>query len=298
MRKLSPSEVELVRHLVTGSEPPELDASIDWDLVITCAGYHRLVPLLHQGLKRTPLDVPTDVASRLEEAFHVELAKMVVRLHHVETLEALAERTGRPLGLVQGAAFAGSLYPNPASRPMADIDVLVRSSELELWESDVVALGFQRHDTSDHARCYRHRHTRVFLELHRSLTSCNEYLGVDTEDLFEHSIPLGALHTLSPEDHLMHLCLHASFQHGFRRAAVNACDAHQLVPQPGFDLTRFLERSRAGRLAPWGLRRTPPQRECLPEPRAFFARRGASRRRPATRRQEARPFRCCIRPRA
>jgi hypothetical protein len=251
MRKLNPSEIELIRHLVTGFEPPDPAAPIDWDLLVRCAGYHRLVPLLHEGLKRTTFPVPTSVASRLENAFHIELAKSVIRLHPVEMLEARAERSRRPLGLLKGAAFAGSLYPNPASRPMADIDVLVRPAELSQWESDVEALGFRRHDTSDHASCFRHQHTGVYLELHRSLTSCNDYLGVDTQSLFDRSIPLGALRTLSPEDHLMHLCLHASFQHGFRQAAVNACDAHQLIAQPGFDRERFLQLSKTGRLRPW-----------------------------------------------
>ena len=33
----------------------------------------------------------------------------------------------------------------------------------------------------------------------------------------------------SSEDHLMHLCLRASFQHAFRQAARNAYDAHRFV---------------------------------------------------------------------
>jgi hypothetical protein len=251
VRRLSPSEIALVRHLVAGAEPPEEIASIDWDLLLRSAGYHRLVPLLHEGLKRSPLEAPSSVVARLEKGFHVELARAVVRLHHVEALEGAAERSGRRLGLLKGAAFAGSLYPNPASRPMADIDVLIRPADLPRWESDVRALGFRPHVSSDHAVCFRHRHTGIFLELHRSLTSCNDFLGIDTDSLFERSIPLGALSTLSPEDHLLHLCVHASFQHGFRQAAVNAWDANQLVAQPGFDRARFLEQSSTRRLAPW-----------------------------------------------
>jgi len=89
-----------------------------WELVVTCAGYHRLGLLLHEGLKRLPIEAPGFVATRLEKSFHGELAKAVVRLHHVETLKAASVRSGRPLGLLKGAAFAGSLYPNPASRPI------------------------------------------------------------------------------------------------------------------------------------------------------------------------------------
>ena len=251
MRKLSPEELTLVRHLVTGSDPPERGAPVDWELVLTCAGYHRLGPLLHEGLKRSPVEAPSFVAPRLEKGFHVELAKAVVRLHHVDALAAASVRSGRRLCLLKGAAFSGWLYPNPASRPMADVDVLVHPSELAAWESEVEALGFRHHGASDHATCFRHRHTGVFLELHRSLTSCNDYFGIDTASLLERSLPSGAIRTLSPEDHLMHLCLHASFQHGFRQAAVNACDAHRLVSHPELDRERFLARVNTARLAPW-----------------------------------------------
>jgi len=134
---------------------------------------------------------------------------------------------------------------------MADIDALVHPDELPAWVADLEGLGFQHHESSDHATCFRHRHTGVFIELHQSLTSCNGYLGVETDELLERSLAVGALRTLRPEDHLMHLCLHASVQHGFRQAAVNAHDSNLLLAQPGFDREQFLERSRRPRLAAW-----------------------------------------------
>ena len=251
MRKLNADEVALIRHLVTGAEPPGPEASIDWDLIATSAGYHRLAPLMYAGLKQSPVDAPSPTLARLEKAVHVELARTVVRLNHLDGLEAAAKRTGRTLCLLKGAAFAGWLYPNPASRPMADIDALVHPSELPGWVSEIDKLGFHYHESSDHATCFRHRHTGVFIELHRSLTSCNGHLRVRTHELLERSLAAGDLRTLRPEDHLMHLCLHASIQHGFRQAAVNAHDANLLVAQPGFDRGQFLERARAPQLVAW-----------------------------------------------
>jgi len=251
MRELSSAELGLVRHLVTGAEPPPAVAPIDWDVVTTVGAYHRLGPLLYEGVKRSKLDAPRHAVARLEKARHAELARTVRRLSHLDGLEAAAERTGRSLCLLKGAAFSGWLYPDPAVRPMADIDALVRTEDFSGWVSEIEKLGFRRHESSDHATCFRHRHTGVFLELHRSLTSCNRYLGVSTAELLERSQPSGRLRTLCPEDHLLHLCLHASFQHGFRQPAVNAHDANLLVTRPHFDRRGFLERSRKGRLAPW-----------------------------------------------
>lgn len=251
MRKLNADEVALIRHLVAGTAPPAPDASIDWNLLVTSAGYHRLAPLLHAGLKNSPVQAPVTTVERLEKAVHIELARTVVRLNHIDALEAAAKRTGRTLCLLKGAAFAGWLYPNPASRPMADIDALVRPEQLAAWVSEIDGLGFQHYESSDHATCFRHRHTGVFLELHQSLTSCNRYFGVKTEELLERSLGTGALRALRPEDHLLHLCLHASVQHGFRQAAVNAHDANLLLAQPDFDRQQFLQRARNPRWAPW-----------------------------------------------
>jgi hypothetical protein len=251
VRKLSSEEIALIRHLVTGTEPPTRDAAIDWDLVTTSAGYHRLAPLLFAGLKQSPFEAKASALGRLEKAVHVALAKTVVRLNHIDALEAAAERTGRTLCLLKGAAFAGWLYPNPASRPMADVDALVHPEELPGWVSEILQLGFRHHESSDHATCFRHRHTGVFIELHQSLTSCNRYLGVKTSELLERSLAQGSLRTLRPEDHLMHLCLHASVQHGFRQPAINARDANLLVAQPGFDRQRFLERASRPRWVAW-----------------------------------------------
>lgn len=251
MRKLSSAELALVRHLVTGAEPPPPGAAIDWDVVTTIGAYHRLGPLLYEGVKRSAIDAPRHAVARLEKARHLELARTVRRLNHLDGLEAAAERTERSLCLLKGAAFSGWLYPNPAARPMADIDALVRSEDFSGWVAEIEKLGFRRHESSDHAICFRHRHTGVFLELHQSLTSCNRYLGVSTAELLERSQPSGAFRTLCPEDHLLHLCLHASFQHGFRQPAVNAHDANLLVAQPLFDRGRFLENARKGRLAAW-----------------------------------------------
>src|SRR5438045_176393 len=39
-----------------------------------------------------------------------------------------------PVILLKGIAYAGSVYPDPADRPMSDIDLLVRSSDISSAE--------------------------------------------------------------------------------------------------------------------------------------------------------------------
>jgi len=49
--------------------------------------------------------------------------------------------------------------------------------------------------------------------------------------------------TLTPEDHLLHICLHGSFQHGLGQPAINACDTYLLSQLPELDWEIFLKRA-------------------------------------------------------
>ena len=200
----------------------------------------------------------------------MELARNVVRLHHVEEIDRLAVRSGRAVSLLKGAAFATALYESPGARAMADVDVLVRNDEFAPWTSEVERLGFRAHESLDHAVCFRHARTGVFLELHRDLTSEGRFLGLDTSLLLDRAPKAPgflALATLSPEDHLMHLCLHASFQHGFRQPAINAWDARLLLRDAAFDQKNFMKQARAPRLLPWAFGGLRLSQLAFPDPR-------------------------------
>jgi hypothetical protein len=137
---------------------------------------------------------------------------------------------------------------------MSDIDVLVAPADFESFCRELEHLGYALVDTSDHAIGYRRHSSGVLVEVHRELTSSAAYLGLDTGALLARSRMLDdsqGLRTLAWEDHLLHLSLHASFQHGFRQPGVNAWDARLLAERPDFDAETFVARAREKRLAPW-----------------------------------------------
>lgn len=267
--RLGSVEAALLPRLVLAGESPIEAASarlsslssgapIDWDGLLKASEHHRLSPLVLGGVRRTngALRAPRSVLEALQNARNVELARAVIRLSHLDELCEIALRKRLELCLLKGAAFAAALYRDPAARPMGDMDVLVRSSDLERWTTEIESLSYQLASRSDHATCYRRRGSGVLLELHRELTSSSSFLGLTADEVLDRSIPLSPaggtpVRTLSWEDHLVHLALHASFQHGFRQPAVNAWDARCIAERRDFDMDAFVERGGTARLAPW-----------------------------------------------
>jgi hypothetical protein len=254
----------LQRGVLAGSGPVEAiegapDGAVDWARLLEAADRHRLVPLLAQGALAAGgafRRAPVGALERLRNGANLEMARAVVRLHHVDELAVAGLVENLDACLLKGAAFATTLYANPALRPMTDIDVLVPASSFERWTETLGSMGYIPLDRSDHAVCLRRRQTGVLVELHRELTSQSPVLGLPTEEVLERAVPLAPgegsrLRTLSWEDHLVHLSLHASFQHGFRQPGVNAWDARCIAERADFDATLFLERSRHAGILPW-----------------------------------------------
>lgn len=263
-QELGEAETALLRHLVSSGttrmrQPLVTDSSVDWRSLFESAERHRLSPLVLRGLQESGATlgrVPVAELERLRDVCNLEIAKAVLRLHHLDELGALAFDEGSDLWLLKGAAFARSLYSHPGFRPMADIDVLSSEPEYRRWTERFERLGYVAIDACDHATCFRRRQTGMLVELHRELVSSAAYLGLPAGEVLERSVPLAGvegvrLRTLRWEDHLLHLSLHASFQHGFRQAGINAWDARSIADRADFDLGLFIDCARRPRLAHW-----------------------------------------------
>ncbi len=104
----------------------ELPDVSDWDVVIRCAEENAVAPLLYASLKRCGADrVPPAVLERLRIHYLRSDTANWVALAELESLGALFEREHLPCVVLKGGALAATLYPEPALRPMSDLDLLV-----------------------------------------------------------------------------------------------------------------------------------------------------------------------------
>jgi len=180
-------------------------------------------------------------------------------------LNALAE-AGVPTIVLKGAALASTVYPSIAHRPMGDIDLLVRPQDLERAQRTLEAAGyrflpepeerFKPFDTrfTGEMAFRREGCTGALIELHWELISAEWYRRTTTlkvEALWERARPLrlegAAAWQLSPEDSLIHLCVHLA-AHAFHHPPAYNDTAHLLRAEAPFPWDQFLERVAALRV--------------------------------------------------
>lgn len=226
-------------------EPNRLDEAalyaIDdagWDRVLALATAQRVRPLLHRRLAGRNLRalVPERVWQALRQASW-QTATRTLRLQ--ANMAALARALAAddiPVIVLKGAYLAHDIYGNAALREMNDLDILVRQEHLQLAVDVLVAHGYKpsRPFSVDLHTIVSHHVTRLMkpgtagVEIHWNITTPNQIYSIDPADLWLRAVPVQiggiAMFALSPEDLLLHLCLHTSYQHRFEFGLRPFCD--------------------------------------------------------------------------
>ncbi len=144
-----------------GSEPALRlpDSPLDWDRLIERASRLGILPHLHDLFRRrSDLAIPAEVREEVERQYYAAAGRNAV-FHEAlrEALAMLADR-GIPTLVLKGAALAEIVYENIALRPMRDLDLMVRVSDLDEAARGIVALGYRPSEKYQSEAWYREAH--------------------------------------------------------------------------------------------------------------------------------------------
>lgn len=149
-----------------------------------------------------------------------------------EMTAALAAR-GVRVALVKGIAYAGSIYPDPAERPMHDIDLLVPRRDLPEAMRCMAALEFARIGRIRRRSRYYHAielaRDGLRVELHRGMVQ-HHRTSVRMGDIWRRARPdpaAGGAERLDPVDDLL-LCMVHIARHELAVPALNYVDVIRL----------------------------------------------------------------------
>ena len=196
----------------------------DWHGLLEQAEREGMTPLLRKHLIESESEVSGPIRRSLNMLHKRHQKKAVVRLQVLEEILVLfSEHQLTPM-LIKGAALCQSLYPDPALRPMRDIDILFGKDEVDQAQELLRNIGFTQSTAPippDHYHLPSLHRTvdevQVCIELHRGLyPNCPPYYPeVDFDKLMETGriIQVGDVEvvTFSHEE-----TLHYLYQHAFR----------------------------------------------------------------------------------
>ena len=238
----------------------------DWDALIQLANRHKASPLLYQQLKGLAPDtrVPASVLQELREIY-LQSAIRNMHLYRELTPVLTALRDADiPVIVLKGARLAEIVYDNIALRPMGDVDLLVPKNHLQRAADTLTALGYEplKPYSIDVDVAVLHHLTPfikpngIKIEIHWTITRPNQHYTIAVDELWERAVPIQIAGIdvlgLCPEDLLLHLCVHTSYQHQFAFGLRPSCDIAQVIHHYGeaLDWEIVLQRS-----ATWGWER-------------------------------------------
>lgn len=186
---------------------------------------HRLLPLLHHNLQR--LGVTDPVLIRYRSVRKQSWYRNRVLFHGLSKVFRTLADQGIEVLALKGAVLAHSYYPEPALRPMADLDVLIRGDRLEQAVGVLLQAGFQADGWSPRRRfalpaarlyhgCGFKGRGPEILDLHWHASADGCFVDAD-RGLWQRALPFSiegvGMRALGPSDLVLHTLAHAYASH-------------------------------------------------------------------------------------
>lgn len=217
-----------------------------WEALLTLARVQRVRPIVHQALQRSQrwTLMPERLWRTLENECR-NIAMKNMRLHGETTriLDALQPAGITPV-ILKGAALGPLVYGGLALRELGDIDFMVPRNRAEETVRTILALGYDTidplpvdwHHTSRHHAALRGPHGTV-IEVHWALAPAGEPGAEVTDALWSQVQPFTLndrpVFQLSPVDQLLHICIHAAYQHRMEFGLRPSFDIQRLIAHLG-----------------------------------------------------------------
>jgi len=190
-----------------------------WAKVADLASKAGVAPFLFRSLPITDssLGIPRDVITRWFREYLVNLAWNNTLAQHLEQVLDAFNREGIPVILLKGVYLMDFLYPERGMRTVGDIDILIPPGDKDKALVAMLELGYSSNvpemgKDPVHCRCI-HPTSDVTVEVHLSIDARTARMP-DVQGFWERCQPIKVggnnANALSPDDLLVHLCLHLS----------------------------------------------------------------------------------------
>ena len=236
----------------------------DWQSLCTIAKQHRIGPMLHHRIQALGLSDAVSNAARDQwaGAYRKAAFRYLSFRKTLACLNSILAAENIPFAALKGAWLSQYAYPNPVLRPLRDIDILVEPNAALKVYALLEKGGFVRRDdfpmpldgALDHAKHLppmRCTQTGIYLEVHTRLM---DVLPGPTVTGALDDVPLmlarcehrDGVPYLSPTETLLHLIVHAAYDHQFNNGPLTFNDIAFLLDRATVDWPAFWTMAEAG----------------------------------------------------
>lgn len=254
-------DTELLILLLSGRTGAAVDlSSAEWGRVMDLAAAHDVAGIVIRRIGLGPAR-GGDSAERIRDAARASAAKNLLLFAELAKILRALAAASVPVIPLKGAFLAEAVYGDLALRPMADLDLLVKPADLPRAIDTLRQLGYESDQPFDPVAQRgafqdmppMRKPGGAMVELHWTLVTPLCGARIDERELagiWERSVPTAvagaASRALSPEDLLLHLCMHASVHHRFADVGLKSfVDMAEVARryQESLDWTVFAERA-------------------------------------------------------
>ncbi len=202
---------------------PEIQALLDqfseadWDLFTHMAKAEGVAPLMYHAMTHSAFQAPEVTRQKLQAAYYESAAfNQMIFTEMGRVVQALNE-AGIPVIVLKGAALATTIYPDPALRPMSDLDLLTAAPFVGKAVRCLRSKGYSLQKITNHAVLQCILGAKISIELHWTLAGdhqmSNKEIARFITDFADQ--PVSSTSRLSFD--FLYLCAHLVLQHAEAR---------------------------------------------------------------------------------
>ncbi len=206
---------KVLRSFITGTNHPDIYEHLNWGRLGKIVSRNGLAPILHFLLNADP-EIPQDILRNWRHISIRVLLKYRRSLRATVKLFSILEEEKISAVTLRGMALAQWIYPNPALRPMADVDILVKPDVRHTIVDRLGKYGLLPVKILRSQFVYEIDNT--FFEIHWSFLTPKRYRrAADFDNWIDSRRTIntveGKIYCLTPENEFLNVISHAFIHH-------------------------------------------------------------------------------------
>ena len=210
-----------------------------WEAVLDVANQQHVTPLLYARLRDKGMQtaVPPFIWLQLRHAHQLNTLRNKIIYRELHKFSHALQTQNIPFIVLKGAFLADTVYGSIGERVIGDLDLLAPHDALPQVITISERFGYKKTQpvVLDVVLAQRHHipavinpMTQLAIEWHWHIVPPTAYYAIPVDELWQRAVSVTVanipVHTLSPEDLLLHLADHISYHHEFTFGIRSLCD--------------------------------------------------------------------------